>query len=113
MFEDSFTLLEGEIEVIFCGTKSVVRAGETVSISAYAPHQFQNKSERPVRLLCICSPAGQEEFFMAVGVPVAGRTTPPLALDEAAQAAFRAKSEALAQKYRTELLSTCGKENVC
>jgi hypothetical protein len=27
-------------------------------------------------MLCICSPAGQEKFFMEVGVPVATRTTP-------------------------------------
>jgi hypothetical protein len=75
-----------------------------VNIPANAPHFFQNASDRPARLLCMCSPAGQEEFFMEVGVPVASRTTPALKLDEAAQAAFMAKAEALAPKYRTELL---------
>ncbi len=60
-----------------------------------APHFFQNTSERPVRLLCMCSPAGQEEFFMKVGVPVASRTTTPPKLDEAGQASFKAKAEAL------------------
>jgi len=104
-FEESFTILEGEMEATFRGEKSVVRAGETINIPANAPHQFQNKSQQPVRLLCICSPAGQEKFFQEVGVPVATRTTPPPKLDEAAQAAFRAKAEALAPKYRTELLS--------
>jgi uncharacterized cupin superfamily protein len=39
-------------------------------------HQFHNASTKPVRLLCICSPAGQEKFFIEVGVPVAMRTTP-------------------------------------
>jgi hypothetical protein len=57
-----------------------------------------------VRLLCICSPAGQEEFFAQVGVPVATRTTAPPKLDSAAQAEFKAKAEALAPKYRTEFL---------
>lgn len=103
-FEESFTILEGEIEVIFRGAKSIARAGETVNIPANAPHQFQNKSESAARLLCICSPAGQEEFFMEVGVPVAARTTTPPQLDEAAQATLKAKSEALAAKYRTEFL---------
>ena len=97
-------ILEGEIEATFRGMKSVVRAGETVNVPANAPHQFHNVSERPVRLLCLCSPSGQEEFFKQVGVPVATRTTPPPKLDEAAQAAFKAKSEALAPQYRTELL---------
>ena len=103
-FEESFILLEGEIEATFRGAKSVLREGETVHIPANAPHQFQNTSNRPTRLLCICSPAGQEEFFAQVGVPVATRTTPPPKLDPAAQAEFRAKAGALAPKYRTELL---------
>jgi quercetin dioxygenase-like cupin family protein len=103
-FEESFILLEGEIEATFRGVKSVVRAGETVHIPANAPHGFQNTSSRAARLLCICSPSGQEEFFAEVGVPVATRTTAPPKLDQAAQAEFKAKAEALAPKYRTELL---------
>ena len=103
-FDEMFTLLDGEIEFTFRGEKSVVRAGETVNIPANAPHFFQNASERPVRLLCMCSPAGLEEFFMKVGVPVASRTAPPPKLDEAAQAAFKAKAEALAPRYRTQIL---------
>jgi quercetin dioxygenase-like cupin family protein len=103
-FEESFIVLEGEIETTFRGVKSIVRTGETVNIPANAPHQFRNASDGAVRLLCICSPAGQEDFFAEVGVPVATRTTPPPALDPAAQAAFRAKAEALAPKYRTEFL---------
>jgi hypothetical protein len=54
--------------------------------------------------MCICSPAGQEEFFVEVGVPVPTRTAAPPKLDEAAQAAFIEKVQALAPKYRTELL---------
>ena len=103
-FEEMFTILEGEIEFTFRGAKSVVRAGETANIPANAPHQFRNSSERSARLLCMCSPAGQEEYFMAVGVPVASRVSPPPKLDEAAQAALKAKAERLASQYRTELL---------
>jgi quercetin dioxygenase-like cupin family protein len=103
-FEEMFSVLEGEIEATFRGKKMIIRAGETINIPANAPHQFQNKSGQPARLLCLCSPAGQEEFFMEVGVPVATRTTPPPPLDKAAEAAFVAKVQALAPKYRTELL---------
>ncbi len=103
-FEETFTLLEGELEFTFRGVKETVRSGATIHIPANAPHQFRNASAEAVRLLCICSPAGQEEFFMKVGVPVATRTTPPPKLDEAAQAEFRAKAEELAPIYRTELL---------
>lgn len=103
-FEEMFTILEGEIEFTFRGEKQVARAGETVNIPANAPHFFRNASEEAARLLCMCTPAGQEEFFMDVGVPVESRTTPAPPLDEAAQRAFKAKVEALAPKYRTKLL---------
>jgi quercetin dioxygenase-like cupin family protein len=103
-FEESFTLLEGELEFTFRGAKSVLRAGETAHVPSNAPHQFQNKTDRPARMLCICSPAGQEDFFLAVGVPVATRTTPPPKPDAAAMAAFKEKAEALAPKYRMEIL---------
>ena len=103
-FEESFILLEGEIEATFRGEKSVVRAGETVHIPANAPHNFKNASGRTVRLLCICAPAGQEEFFAQIGVPVATRTTPPPDLDKIAQGEFIMKAMKLAPKYRSELL---------
>jgi quercetin dioxygenase-like cupin family protein len=103
-FEETFSVLEGEIEATFRGTKMLVRAGETIHIPANAPHQFRNASAEAARLLCICSPAGQEEFFLEVGVPVPTRTTVPPKLDEAAQAAFIAKVQALGPKYRTEML---------
>jgi quercetin dioxygenase-like cupin family protein len=103
-FEETFILLEGEMEATFRGNKSIVRAGETLNIPANAPHQFHNTSTGPVRMLCICSPAGQEKFFMEVGVPVTTRTTPPPKLDEKEQASFIEKVKALAPKYRTELL---------
>jgi quercetin dioxygenase-like cupin family protein len=103
-FEETFILLEGEIEATFRGRKSILRTGDTVNIPANAPHQFHNASSKPTRLLCICSPAGQENFFVEVGVPVATRTTPPPKLDEEQQAEFIRKVKALAPKYRTELL---------
>jgi quercetin dioxygenase-like cupin family protein len=103
-FEETFSVLEGELEVTFRGIKRVVRSGETVNVPANAPHQFHNSSSQPARVLCVCSPSGQEDFFMEIGVPVATRTTPPPKLDEKAQAEFKAKSAALAPKYRTELL---------
>ncbi len=103
-FEETFSVLEGELEATFRGAKHLVRAGETIHVPANAPHQFRNSSAQPVRMLCICSPAGQEEFFLELGVLVATRTTPPPRLDGAAQAEFKAKAEALAPKYRTELL---------
>src|ERR1700722_9700476 len=97
-FEESFTILEGEIEATFRGEQSVLRAGETMHIPANAPHSFANASGQPARLLCICAPAGQEEFFAQVGVSVENRTAPPPKLDASEQAAFIKKSMELAPK---------------
>jgi quercetin dioxygenase-like cupin family protein len=103
-FEESFTVLEGEIEAVFRGLISIVRTGQTIHIPANAPHWFVNKTVEPARLLCLCSPAGLEEFFMEVGIPVTGRTTAPPKPDAAAQAELRAKAESLSARYRTEFL---------
>jgi mannose-6-phosphate isomerase-like protein (cupin superfamily) len=103
-FEESFTVLEGAIEATFRGKKLVVRIGETVNIPANAPHSFTNASKEPARLLCICSPAGQEELFLAVGVSVATRTTPAPKPDKAAETEMKAKVGALLPKFRTEMI---------
>jgi quercetin dioxygenase-like cupin family protein len=103
-FEETFVMLEGEVDLTFRGSKSVARAGDTVNIPANAPHQFHNSSQRAVRMLCLCSPAGQEKFFLEVGAPVATRTTPPPKLDKDAQEKLAAKAKGLASKYRTEFL---------
>ena len=104
-FEETFILLEGELTVTFRGEQSVVTAGTTVNVPANAPHQFHNASSAPVRMLCICSPAGQEEFFKEIGVPVDSRKATPPKLNEAQQRAFKEKAAKLAPKYRTELLT--------
>ena len=86
------------------GKSLAAAAGTTVNIPSNAPHAFRNKSGKPARLLCMCTPAGQDEFFMAVGVPVESRTTPAPKLSREEQEAFLQKVVALAPKYRTELL---------
>jgi quercetin dioxygenase-like cupin family protein len=103
-FEEMFTLLEGELEFTFRGETQTVHAGSTVNIPANAPHVFKNKSGGTVRMLCMCTPAGQDEFFMEVGRSVESRTA--LAPEQSGEekAEFIKKVLALAPKYRTELL---------
>jgi quercetin dioxygenase-like cupin family protein len=103
-FEESFTVLEGEIEATFRGKQSVVRTGETVNIPANAPHSFTNANKESARLLCICSPAGQEELFRAVGVPVASRTAKAPKPDKTAEAEMKAKVAALLPQFRTQMV---------
>ena len=103
-FEESFTILQGEIEATFRGETSTVKAGQTLHVPANAPHSFTNAGDAPARLLCICAPSGQEEFFEQIGVRVAGRTTPPPKPDPEEAKAMQEKAGRLVAKYRTEML---------
>lgn len=102
-FEEMFTILEGEIELNFRGEVRRASAGSTVNIPANAPHSFENKSNQPARLLCMCTPAGLEEFFMAIGDPVDTRTAPPPQLSKEEQAERIQRAKSLAARYRIEL----------
>jgi quercetin dioxygenase-like cupin family protein len=103
-FEEMFSVLEGEIEVTFRGDTRIARAGETINVPANAPHRFRNTSGQAARLLCLCTPPGQELFFAEIGDRVPSRTSPPPALDAAARAARLDKARELAPRYRTVLL---------
>ncbi len=102
-FDETFHVLDGEIEVTFRGEPSIVRAGETANVPANALHAFRNATDDTVRLLCTVAPSGLEEFFAEVGDPVAGRTSPAPDLDEDARAARMQKGRALAARYRVEI----------
>ncbi|MBW8481416.1 cupin domain-containing protein [Actinomadura parmotrematis] len=103
-FEEMFTLLEGEIEFTFRGEKRTVRAGSTINIPANAPHNFRNVSGAPARMLCMCTPAGQDEYFLRIGDVVAGKDAPPPRLSADELAERRRRAAELAPTYRSEFL---------
>ena len=103
-FEEMFTILDGEIEFTFRGEAHTVAAGSTVNIPANAPHFFRNVSGRDARLLCMCTPAGQDEYFLRVGDRLESRTASPPELDERQQQERRRAALDLAGRYRTEML---------
>jgi quercetin dioxygenase-like cupin family protein len=107
-FEEMFTVLDGEVRVTFRGETFVARPGQTINVPANAPHSFTNAADTPSRLLCMCAPAGQEEFFTLVGEPVDSRTQPPPPLSPDEQASFMARTRSLAAQFRTELLPPSG-----
>lgn len=98
-------VLEGEIALTFRGETTTAGPGTAVNVPANAPHFFRNVSDRPAVLLCVCAPAGQDEFFRLVGDPVPSRTSPAPRLDDATRAERRAKAESLAPRFRTEFLA--------
>ena len=104
-FEEMFTLLEGSLEFTFRGETVSVAAPSTVNVPANAPHAFKNTSGEMVHLLCMCTPAGQEEFFEAVADPLADRRSTLPKLSEAERTERGKRAKALAAKYRTEFLA--------
>jgi quercetin dioxygenase-like cupin family protein len=104
-FEELFTLLEGELEFTFRGKTSIVAAPASVNIPANAPHVFKNVSGKTVHMLCMCTPAGQEEFFLSVADPVDDRSSPPPKLSKEEMQVRGKKAKSLGPKYRTEFLA--------
>ena len=103
-FEEMFTLLDGVLEFTFRGETMTVSAPATVNIPANAPHYFKNVSGRSAHMLCLCAPAGQEAYFLAVADPLDSRTSPPPDLTAAERADRSRKARMLAPKYRTEFI---------
>ncbi len=108
-FEEMFHVLEGEVEVTFRGEQMRLRAGQSLNIPANAPHGFRVVSETPARFLCMCLPAGQEEFFLAVGDRLPNRTAPPPVLSPEVAAQRRDLALSLAARYRSEFLPPPGR----
>ena len=103
-FEEMFTILEGELEFTFRGEKHTVPAGSTINVPANAPHNFRNVSGAPARMLCMCTPAGQDEYFLRIGDVIEGKDAPPPQLSAAQAAQRRRRAAELAATYRSEFL---------
>jgi quercetin dioxygenase-like cupin family protein len=79
-FQESFYVLEGEVEMKTKTGTYTAKKGAIVTIPKDGPvHCFKNVSDVPAKLLCIVAPAGLDEFFRVVGAPLAlGETPKPL-----------------------------------
>src|SRR5215204_7356833 len=76
--EEGFYVLEGEITFTINGERVVATAGTFANMPVGTPHSFKNESDRPAKMLLWVAPAGLEQMFFEVGVPLAeGATTAP------------------------------------
>ena len=74
--EEGFYVLDGEIALYVGDERVAVAAGGFANVPVGTAHSFRNESGRPARMLISVAPAGLEEMFFEVGVPVAqGATT--------------------------------------
>lgn len=74
--EEGFYILEGEITFQIGEERLVATAGMFANMPVGTQHSFKNESTLPAKMLISVAPAGLEQMFFEVGVPVAqGATT--------------------------------------
>ena len=74
--EEGFYVLEGEITFTVNGERVVAGAGTFANMPVGTPHSFKNESGQPAKMLISVAPAGLEQMFFEVGVPLKeGATT--------------------------------------
>jgi quercetin dioxygenase-like cupin family protein len=75
--QESFYVLEGEVEFRNEGGTFLAKKGGFVSIPLNGPvHCFKNKSDVVAKLLCTVIPAGLEAFFVQVSGAIAENPVP-------------------------------------
>jgi quercetin dioxygenase-like cupin family protein len=75
--EETFYVLEGEVALFVDGEWMRVTAGDFALVPRNTPHGYVVVSER-ARMLVTFSPAGFEQVFIDLGVPVADSLEPPV-----------------------------------
>jgi quercetin dioxygenase-like cupin family protein len=82
-FQESFYVIDGEIEVKSEASTYVAVKGSFVSIpKGGIVHCFKNKTDKTAHLFCMVAPSGLEEMFMEMGKPVSfGEFLPPPAMN--------------------------------
>ena len=67
---ESFYILEGSLSFWLSDRKFTGSAGFLVIAPPGHTHAFKNEGDEPARVLLLITPAGLEEFFQEVGVPI-------------------------------------------
>jgi len=72
-----FVVLEGDLTLIVDGIEHASEAGATATVPAGVPHRFENRADRPGRLLVVTSGGGHVAFLAGLAELAAeGRPTP-------------------------------------
>jgi quercetin dioxygenase-like cupin family protein len=97
--EEGFYVLEGEITFTIGDKRHVASAGMFANMPVGTLHSFKNQGRKPARMLISVAPAGLEQMFFEVGVPVppGATTAAPPTKDEIE------KLLAVAPKYGIEI----------
>lgn len=74
--DESFFVLEGELEFVSEGRRFTSGAGSFVFLPRNIPHGFRVVGDSPARFLILVNPAGFERFVTEVGEPAVRRELP-------------------------------------
>lgn len=77
--EEGFVVLEGEITFQVGDKRIVARAGTFANIPVGTVHSFKNESHQTAKMIITVAPAGLEQMFFEVGLPLKqGATVAPI-----------------------------------
>ncbi|MBB6130612.1 cupin domain-containing protein [Mucilaginibacter lappiensis] len=105
--EESFYVIEGEIEVKSEFGEYIAKKGSFVNIpKGGVVHSFKNKTDQIAHLLCMVVPSGLDTFFEEIGKPVGyGEFLPPPPMDPESVKKLQSIAEKHGQKvYPPEYL---------
>lgn len=77
--EESFFIIEGEMEFVADGQHSVAGKGTWITLPKGSLHYFKNIGQTPARMLILAVPAGLEDYFIEVsqGADTFSEENPP------------------------------------
>ena len=75
--DETYCLLEGELEVLDGERTFRAKAGSVIHIRKGTLHAWRNATTEPVRTLLFVTPAGFEGFFEEAGIPGNDLSSPP------------------------------------
>ena len=75
--DETFYVLEGELEFVVGGRALLATAGSVVYGPRGIPHAFRNVGTTPSRMTVFVTPAGLEGMFEEFGEPVTDTSSPP------------------------------------
>ena len=98
--QESFYVIDGELEFKTEAGPYTAKKGSFVNIPKGGEvHCFKNTSNTMAHMLCTVIPAGLDEFFEAIGTPIAAGTfLPPPVLTEEDIARLKSAAEKYGQK---------------
>ena len=84
---EGFYVISGELMITIDGRRMVATAGSYVHLEPGTKHCFKNESNHPAWMLILVTPAGLENYFLEVGVPLSSvdDVPPPPSPDEIAR----------------------------